>query len=313
MITRELLTQIRKVVTHENCADGIASAVLVHDVLPEAEIVFCQYGTDAYRNLQAEPGMLFCDFAPPRERAAEFVAAGAIVLDHHKGAQDIVAMFGERGVFADETSEPGVSGALLAFRHIYCRMRPGGDPHIDEVRDDAEEFATLVGVRDTWQRDHAEWEDACALAEGLRFYGWPGAFRETWTSQVSLGHLLRAKHMDHVTRAVAGAYRFTTSKGTRVVVFSGLRLTSDAAELIGPEADLVIGFEYMGLEGGIASLAFSTRSHTGYDCAALCKAFGGGGHTAAAGFTARFEPLNMDVSNPYALLAARLRIYEVQR
>jgi len=117
------MKNIKKLICHgPNCADGKASALILHDALPEAEIVFCNYGTPEYKALTPEPGVLFCDFSPYVEReqgpkdppmtaygralAQAWVDAGTIVLDHHKGCADLVALFGDRGVFADEKAEP---------------------------------------------------------------------------------------------------------------------------------------------------------------------------------------------------------------
>lgn len=36
----DLLRQVRTIVTHDNCADGIASALILHAALPDARIVF---------------------------------------------------------------------------------------------------------------------------------------------------------------------------------------------------------------------------------------------------------------------------------
>src|SRR5256885_13008647 len=79
-VDRNLLAAVRTIVAHDECADGTASAILLHDALPGAEVVFADYGGAAGRPV-AGPGLLFCDFSPPAARADEFVAAGAIVLD----------------------------------------------------------------------------------------------------------------------------------------------------------------------------------------------------------------------------------------
>ncbi len=119
MIDVEKLSAVRRVIVHANCADGMASAMILHDALPDAEVVFLQHGTAEFLSLPATTGMLFCDISPPADRVAEFVGVGAIVLDHHKTVRDVVEAFGDCGVFADETKEPGVSGALLAYREVW--------------------------------------------------------------------------------------------------------------------------------------------------------------------------------------------------
>ena len=106
---------IKTIVTHDKCADGRASALILLDVFPGANVVFCNYNTPEYNDLPATEGMIFCDIVPPAHRVEEFIAVNAIVLDHHKTNKEIVAKFGDNGRFADEATEPGVSGASLAF------------------------------------------------------------------------------------------------------------------------------------------------------------------------------------------------------
>ncbi len=77
------------------------------------------------------------------------------------------------------------------------------------------------------------------------------------------------------------------------MIVSGLN-TSDAADLVGDQADLVVGFKYTA--GEKASLQLSMRSRGDYDVGALCKTLDGGGHVHAAG--ARVPVTNGDL-NPY--------------
>ncbi len=308
------LRQVRKIITHENCADGVASAILLHDVLPTAEVQFVQYNTAVHEALPVEPGMLFCDFTPPINRAQEFVAAGAIVFDHHQ--RDRVTPFGENGIFADVNSEPGVSGAVLALRHVW-------KPFKEEARDlelqgtssqeerdriirrfefeafRADRLATLAGIRDTWQTKDPGWKDACIQEGLLRFVPykeWLERHRpfdiasvDWWNGYWKWGELIRSRHEAAVAGVVKKAYRFRSIRGTRVVAFEGgSPLTSDGAELIGEEADLVVGFSF-GVDHGVPNMVFSLRSHTDFSCASFARHMGGGGHEKAAGFTVKFD------------------------
>ncbi len=296
----EALAAARTIVVHDQCSDGLASAILLHDALPSAAVRFVQYATEAHRALPAEPGMLFCDFSPPRERVREFVDAGAIVLDHHASARDVVAAFGDRGVFADEEREPGVSGAVLALRHVWVPLR-GGDP----LRPFAERFAALVGVRDTWHKASPLWAEARLLHVALSSVprdawlamGLAGAAAD-WSRLTWLGETLAARDDDAVRQALAHAHRFITPGGLRVIAFDGLALTSDAAEAARPRADLIIGFA-VEVEAGLQILRTSLRSNERLDVAALARRFGGGGHRRAAGFAVA---LAADDPHPFALL-----------
>ena len=121
---------------------------------------------------------------------------------------------------------------------------------------------------------------------------------------LSIGSTLIEKRIDEVAKAIETAYRFTKC-GVRVVMFNRTDLVSDAAEEIGKDADLVVGFKTEG-EGGIPKVIFSLRSHTGFDCGAFATEFGGGGHSAAAGFSCF---LLDNCTHPYAMLREALVEY----
>ena len=309
------LDAVKTIICHDNCADGTASAILLKDAFygKDVNTRFIQYGTEAHKNLQPEPGMLFCDFSPVPERAQEFVDAGAIVLDHHKTARPVVEMFDMHGVFGDEVTEPGVCGAVLAFRHVWVPRR--GQLAIQKAW--AAGFATLAGIRDTWQKHDSRWRDACIQGNVLHFLSndrwlarslteiassWDREFRPT-------GEILWDKHQKGIAKTLKGAYHFTTQKGTRVVAFDSLLSSSDAAEALGDEADLVVGFATM-TDNGAPQYIFSSRSHTGYDCSAFAKQHGGGGHTAAAGFSIKFDPTT--ALNAFGFLKALVEAHEDQ-
>jgi nanoRNase/pAp phosphatase (c-di-AMP/oligoRNAs hydrolase) len=134
---------------------------------------------------------------------------------------------------------------------------------------------------------------------------------------VSFGRPLVEKKAEAVKAALRGAWRTTTPKGTRLVVFQGVALSSDAAEALGEEADIVVGFSYE-MDGGSHKLRLSTRSHTGYDVGALAKHYGGSGHVAAAGLSVHFEyddwevdgAVGMATQHPYAAVRDLILAFE---
>lgn len=290
---KELL-KVRTVVSHANCPDGTVSMALVSWALDPwaldlggSELKFIQYG-QAQEELAATPGLLFVDMTPPRARVQEFVDAGAIVLDHHAHQRDVVEAFGERGVYSDE---PGVSGALLAFRHVVrTMMTPAISLERSKYLEHAEDFAVLAGIWDTWQRQHPRWEEACIQAEALRFF----PFEEvvcglvvptSMDRMMDTGRMLLERRNASAKRSAEDAYRATIMLGdrpTRLAIFQGVD-TSDAADLL-TDADAVVGFHYRaGAQGPYCVL--SMRSRGDYDVGAVCKARGGGGHKNAAGCT----------------------------
>lgn len=313
MISIEKLKAVKHIVTHKDCADGIASAMILRDVLPGTRVTFIQYSTPEQRNLVAEPGMLFCDFSPDKERVKEFVDVGTIVLDHHKFARATVEAFGEYGIFADEA---GVCGAVLALRHVWKPLwdaaavgMPAGARTLSMER-----LATLAGIRDTWQKSDPQWQEACEQAEALRFWPVDHLFRastEDWPGMIQpLGGVLFAKNLEFAKHLTETSYRFTSTKGTRVLIFGGTSMSSDTAEQAGDTTDLVVGFGYK-CDEGEPIVIFSTRSHTDFNCGAFCVAHGGGGHTKAAGFSVPLDLL--EDPNPFQHLREILEVYEASK
>jgi hypothetical protein len=292
------------------------AAILLQDVLPAARIQFCNYGLQQ-QGLEARPGMLFCDFSPHESRVEEFVKAGTLVLDHHKSARPVVEAFGQLGIFGDEVTNPGVSGAVLAYSHVWLPLKKDRTP---AEKDCAEDLARLVGIRDTWQKRDPEWGVACEVGEALRFFSqesWmvPSPFAadrwQWWENRLTVGRRLVEKHTKTVEKALKGSWRFMSAGGNDVALFQGMRLVSDAQEMV--DAAIVVAFDYLGIEQeGLVTLGYSLRSPAaGFNCAAFCKRQGGGGHFAAAGFTLRFDPL-AGGQDPYSLFKARLHEYEAE-
>lgn len=279
------MLEFTKLITHDSCMDGLATAMIVLDALPDIEVVFAQYGTPSLERLPATSGLLFCDIAPPRDRAAEFVDAGAVVLDHHKHARDIVEQFGTRGHFADESAHAGVSGALLAYWHVWVPQSRRESPAI-------ETFARWVGVRDTWQKKSPEWEAAndlyAAMSSLPRDY-WlvpSGIARAMFPTSLELGRLCRAERSRAVSAICdCGTLRMQDAAGRSWAVFpDSHHHVSDAAEALRQRGVAVTCGWFQRVEQGSLRTVLSLRSQDGsVDVGALCKVFGGGGHTRAAG------------------------------
>lgn len=307
MLPVDALKSVRKVVVHANCPDGRASALILHAALPDAEVCEMAYGTPEHNALRAVPGMLFCDFTPPKGRLGAFVAEGSAVLDHH--SRDLVSPFGDLGIFGENAK--GESGAVLAYQHVLVPLRqpmprPGATASAFFAA--AESLAVLSAVRDTWQRDSALWDRACELAEVLRFVpldealkmGIPGVMRMTET----LGPLLMRKKRDAASEAAANAVVLSVS-GRNVAVIPSVSLTSDVADLVA--SDIVAGFDYAQEDGGNRiRLIVSLRGRNGTDVRAIAQRHGGGGHVPAAGFSL---PVDAGTArNPYYAIAAALEV-----
>jgi oligoribonuclease NrnB/cAMP/cGMP phosphodiesterase (DHH superfamily) len=296
----KIATEAKIFITHANCPDGMASAMIARSVRADIPVLFMAHGSDEYKNLVAEPGMVFCDITPPAERADEFIQAGAIVLDHHKSAEELVKRFDSRSKFASEYNEPGVSGAMLAYRHFY---NDGPENPADIVY----QFAYLAGIRDTWQKNSPDWHKACQQSELLTFYPKDKWFLESgatdWhlytTSMLSLAPVILEKKLDKAKSLLNKAYVYEMFN-RKIAIISSTD-TSDAADeaaLLGVE--LIIGFGYA-YEHDKLMMKVSMRSKSNIDVDVIAAANGGGGHSKAAGFTKLISIDSRD-PNPYTLL-----------
>lgn len=287
------LPRVKHIVTHANCADGMASAMILKSFLPDASVQFVSHGAEL-DNLEATPGMLFCDICPPRGRAQDFRDAKAIVLDHHVSQRDVVESFGYDGVYADL---PGVSGAMLA----YLFVETGTGLASPNARSDEDhvmrcfQLAQFAGVYDTWQRQDPRWQDARAQTQALTFFDQHTLVQcpsRGWASYLTFGWDLLRKHDRSVERAVKNAHvlMFMDSR-LMVGVISGKKYASDASEISASGWDILAAFDYIGPE---LHLSFRTR-RADIDLSALCAKSGGGGHKGAAGVVLKAEG-----SDPYA-------------
>ena len=297
----EALRAVSIIVVHTGskpCPDGRASALILHAALPSAGIMEIAYGSPEHQRLVARPGMLFCDFTPPAERIAEFVAAGAIVLDHHDPA--LVAPFGERGVWGDNAK--GESGAVLAVREVLAPLRGPAPGYVPDGRwKAAEEIARLAAIIDTWQTSHSDWNAAGEIATTLVFPTLddllnftPGEFLSL---AASIGPMLLKRAREAAHAAASTAVRFDI-RGQRVAVIDDYRSISDAAEQIGDDADVTVAFEYVHDTPTKVRMGVHLRARGKVDVREIAKRYQGGGHKQAAGFSVAVNP-NYKGVDPY--------------
>jgi oligoribonuclease NrnB/cAMP/cGMP phosphodiesterase (DHH superfamily) len=300
----ERLRAIKTIISHETCADGLASAMILKAALPEAKVRFVKYNSEEHEKLEAEEGMIFCDFAPHKTRTQDFIAVNAIVLDHH--AKEVVEPFGESGVFADKDVEPGVSGAMLAYRHVYLPLLGESEMVSD--------FANICGIYDTWQTKSPLWEKSREYTEVLFFLPkkvWLNEpifpnYRDTWDGRMGLGHILVEKKDWTVKKALEEAYRATVGP-LKVIMVQDTTAINEIAEAAGSEVDIVAGFRYYmednsnredWCEGFAKNAKFkvSLRSRKDFNVRELALHYGGGGHVKAASFV---ETVGAQHENPY--------------
>lgn len=288
MISTDRLSAVRVIVSHANCADGYISAIVCARALPGAKVVLLHHGSAEQLNLVAETGMLFVDCTPPRDRIAEFIAAGAMVIDHHLEQADIVAAFGEYGVYSDE---PGVSGAVLAFRDLGPLLLLSEDSlHA------AERVTRLAGIYDTWQTEDPERERSCRWREAQLFAGYDHLNQLSFRGIVNLCEEMGGIMYDKAMAAAHEAARNAEHVEINGVSFAIIptRSTNYVADLLAGRCDVVAGFSYEH-DAGAPRLVWSLRGVDGYLVLPFVRRHRGGGHPHAAGFS-----VPDDGRSPYA-------------
>jgi len=143
-------------------------------------------------------------------------------------------------------------------------------------------------------KDDPRFRAACAQSEALRLFGEKALTMDLFGPNAAdaarfddVGYLLLEKREVSANAAAQEAWRTTASR-TRVAFVHDHHEISDAAEVLGETADLVVAFHYVA-DAQALRLEVSLRSRGSFDCCALAKMNGGGGHTRAAGFSVAGE------------------------
>lgn len=272
----------RTIYAHQNsttshCPDGKLGALLMAIALgePLASIRFVTYGKDL-DELEPHGGAFFVDICPST-RLDEWAALEPVVLDHHPTALGAVSKL--NGRFGLNSKRE--SGAVLALE--YLRFHGVGGVPVS-----ATPIVEAIARRDTWDRSD-EHLFACASAMSGAVMDLPLPMlrilldaREGASALLAHGLGLRDKHLERTKEAIAAGVVFPWREKT-VRLIQDTAYTSDGAELC--DEDILVGYKQLP-EGRVV---FSMRSRKGVNVGAIAKAGGGGGHDAAAGFTAKVD------------------------
>ena len=303
------------VVYHANCTDGFGAAFAAWLKLgDEAEYLPMEYGRistpadfDMKVSLAAKGNDVYIlDFSFPREvMDALFKHAKRVVwLDHHKTAFEMWCGEYYKGMQYDPVPVPpdirydhhimlddNKSGALIAWEYFH----PGTEvPMLIQHIDD----------RDRWQfklDGSKELHAALNSYKPWTFKTWRGIFlcglfeKETWRVPEEFymeGTAILRAHSQNVQAALKQArpsgIKVLLSEDGFAPVLNGLACNAPAflASDLGHElANLSGTFGLVWSMAGDGQVQCSLRSNGDYDVSAIAKAFGGGGHRNAAGFS----------------------------
>ena len=308
------------VIYHANCTDGFGAAFAAWLKLgDEAEYLPMDYmktdgknSTDLLHKFSTEkiPGVciserevFILDFSLPRCVMDWIfqIAKRVVWLDHHKTAFEMWCGEYHKGMQYDSGSESldirydhhillddNKSGAMLAweyFHHPGIKV-PKLIQHIDDrdrwqfKMDGSKELHAVLASYQPWTFEM--WE-ARFLVGNVRF----NALKDEGAA------ILRA-HNQHVQAALKQARECRIYDANDEYVDNGLAANAGAflASDLGHELANKSGtFGLVWFMAGEGQVHCSLRSNGDYDVSAIAKAFGGGGHRNAAGFSTNIETL----------------------
>lgn len=277
------------VIYHANCPDGFTAAWVAARALGNVELYPAKYGDEPPLGKARDRDVYVLDFSYPLEDSKNLygVSHSLQILDHHKTARDDLR---ELAAMAEGYPDLGVtfdmqrSGAGITWDHFHP-----GKPRpwiVDYVED-----------RDFWR---------FALPESRAVSLWIRCAShelEVWDdmARLSVDQVLAEargcqRYLDrYVEAALREAYELTIYYRSQDLpywiqavavnlAYPGVSDVLHAALEEHPEASMAIGWRVT----AAGHLECSIRSRPSFDCSAMAKHFGGGGHPQASGF--RLEP-----------------------
>lgn len=294
------------VIYHANCTDGFGAAFAAWLQLGEdAEYLPMKYGHSVGANLPMFEGreVYILDFSFPKPDMVDIFAEAKLVtwLDHHKTAFEMwTGLYVKDGIHIEHDYDPDSrqpwvtlddtkSGAMLAWEYFH----PGTEvPMLIQHIDD----------RDRWQfklDGSKELHAALASYQPWRFEQWEGFL--VWENFRQEGAAILRAHNQNVQAALKQAsscYIDCCLRGVdgllEKVTLPGLAANAPAflASDLGHELTNKSGtFGLVWSMAGDGRIHCSLRSNGDYDVSEIAKAFGGGGHRNAAGFSTDIDTL----------------------
>lgn len=271
---------------HGHCDDGFGAAWAVRDALGDkVEIVAGQYGRDPPDVAGRDVILVDFSYKRPVLEAMAKSARSILVLDHHKTAQEDLAIFprvldridwqgqAEAGIGAMVLFDMDRSGAGIAWDFFH----PGiGRPA----------FINYLEDRDLWRKT-LPGSDEFTIA--LRSY--PQEF-DLWDRLVTAGpgplieegKSIQRYYRLRVEEFKRGAYLSELAgvpcMAANAPYFAASEVAGELAAMDGAQFGLCY------FEGSNGEYLYSLRSRGDFDVSAIAKRFGGGGHKSAAGFKA---------------------------
>lgn len=303
------------VIYHANCTDGFGAAFAAWLKLGDgAEYLPMDYGKNfltTYVGGTIDREIYILDFSLPREQMDWLFQHAKRVewYDHHKSAFEMWCGEYEHGMEFYEVVDgkhyialdDKRSGAMLAWHNFHHGTEvPMLIQHIDDYDrwqfklDDSRELHAALHSYKPWTFDM--WRTL--LHETHVPYGGASSYLTDFLNQ---GRAILRAHNQHVQSALKQAracHLITPARSGGVLrgVIAKYGLAANAPSFLASD----LGHELANKSGtfglvwsmaGDGQIHCSLRSNGDYDVSAIAKAFGGGGHRNAAGFSTNIETL----------------------
>lgn len=266
------------VLYHGSCIDGFTAAWCAHKKLKDAAEYRAVYFWQSPPDVSKYKNVYLLDFAYKREDLVKMHFAcngGLLVLDHHiSAARDLEGL-------SYCTLDMNRSGAKMAFDYFLGEGFPG-----------AERLTNYVQDRDLWQwkLPHSKEVSAALSCYDFDFSQWDAlaSMFEEMGDEEAPRFFVRAgtailKHQRNQVHYVAKKAKEVVLCDQRVLAVNSPLLASELGEYLAKDRP----FSVVWYDNGHGVNVYSLRSRAGgVDCSEIAKKFGGGGHVAAAGFSA---------------------------
>lgn len=280
---------------HGSCFDGHTAAwIYSRFVDADAEFVPVKYG-DPPPDVRGRD-VIIADFSFPRDVTKGIIATAksTVLLDHHHTARE--ALYG----IDEELAQMGIgpakrivfdmerSGCGIAWDELACADGGGLGP---AYRDHRPKLVDYVEDRDLWRLalPHAREYMANVYAAQMTFEAWDELHHRSFDSMIERGEGILAYMREYGTKALAEArqveWKLFPMRVVDLPVWCVNLPYMNCSDYLGrlleeKGAPFVAGY-FRRTDG---RWQFSLRSRSDFDCSAVAKQFGGGGHMQASGF-----------------------------
>ena len=296
------------VIYHANCTDGFGAAFAAWLKLGDnAEYLPMEHGHSVGANLPMFEGreVYILDFSFPKQSMDDIFAEAKRVtwLDHHKSAFEMWGVQPGQRVWA-ETEGRHVklhmdkSGALLAWEYFHPDQEV---PMLIQHIDDRDRWQFKLGGSKEFHAALASYQPWTFEQWWRLFYDKPGLGTNKRADMIQEGTALLRAHNQHVQAALKQAKKCAIrwdwkevcgTVGYREAVGLSANAPFYLASDLGHElANKSSTFGLVWSMAGDGQVHCSLRSNGDYDVSAIAKAFGGGGHRNAAGFSTNIKTL----------------------